>query len=117
MRGINTDYYRKELCSMRFVDYTTSSVVNRDPARSGNRTLCSGTAQVVSVRNLHLSGTTWSCVSASLKSRVESRVEVRNTMSRVGTIQEVEFESPNRPYASDAGLVIEQLNRTGNFRS
>ena len=37
-------------------------------------------------------------------------------MSQVRTIQEVEFESPNRPYESDAGLVIEQLN-VGELRT
>ena len=74
--GFNTDYYNsevkyevccRELCSMRFVGYVTSSVANPDPARSGNRTPFLGTAQVVSVCNLQVSESTWNCVCASLK--------------------------------------------------
>ena len=117
----NIDDYRIEQYVMRFVGYTTSSVTNPNPVEGESRTLCSGTAQVVNVRNFHLSKITWDCVSASLKSRVESRVEVRNTMSRVAAVQEVDavrqtFESPNRPYDSDARLVVEQLN-VGELRT
>ena len=117
----NTDDYRIKQYIMKFVGYTTSSVTNPNPVEGESRTLCSGTAQVEYVRNFHLSKITWDCVSASLKSRVESRVEVRNTMSRVAAVQEVDaarqtFESPNRPYDSDARLVVEQLN-VGELRT
>ena len=63
----NIDNYRIEQYSLRFVGYTASSVANPNPVEGESRTLCSGTAQVVNVRNFHLSKITWDCVSASLK--------------------------------------------------
>ena len=60
---------------MRFVGYTASSVANPNPVEGESRTLCSGTAQVVNVRNFHLSKITWDCVSASLKKIKNSSVK------------------------------------------